>query len=108
MSLKRCAWAEGNDLMTSYHDKEWGVIEHDDRRLFEFLNLEGAQAGLSWLTILKRRDGYKNAFDNFNPKKIKDYDDKKIGELLNNPEIIRNKLKVNAVIENSKACIALQ
>ncbi|MEI9913421.1 MAG: DNA-3-methyladenine glycosylase I [Candidatus Saccharibacteria bacterium] len=108
MQLNRCSWAESNELLRDYHDKEWGVVQHDDNKLFEFLNLEGAQAGLSWLTILKRRDGYIKAFDNFNPNKIKNYDDKKIASLLNDPGIIRNRLKVNAVIENSKAYLKIK
>jgi DNA-3-methyladenine glycosylase I len=106
--LIRCAWAETNDLLTAYHDKEWGVPVHDDRHLFEMLNLEGAQAGLSWLTILTRRDNYRKAFDNFDVKKIVQYDDAKRAALLQDAGIIRNRLKINAVIENAKACIAIQ
>ena len=103
MTTQRCAWADTNELFIPYHDNEWGVPTHDDRLLFEMLNLEGAQAGLSWLTILKRRNGYKKAFDNFDATKVALYDDAKRAELLANVDIIRNKLKVNAAIENAKA-----
>jgi DNA-3-methyladenine glycosylase I len=102
----RCAWADANDLLASYHDEEWGVPVHDDRLLFEMLNLEGAQAGLSWLTILMRRDGYRRAFDNFDAEEITRYDDDKRAALLQDQGIIRNRLKVGAVIENAKACLA--
>jgi len=104
----RCSWAESNELFIPYHDKEWGVSVHDDRQLFEMLNLEGAQAGLSWLTILKKRDNYRQAFDNFNANKIASYDDSKRSELLNNDGIVRNKLKINATIENAKAFLKIQ
>lgn len=104
----RCAWAETNELFIPYHDKEWGVPLHDDRALFEMLNLEGAQAGLSWLTILKKRQNYRLAFDNFDAKKISTYDESKRSELLNNPGIIRNRLKINAVIENAKVFLKTQ
>jgi DNA-3-methyladenine glycosylase I len=104
----RCAWANSNELFIPYHDIEWGTPTHDDRLLFEMLNLEGAQAGLSWLTILKKRQNYKQAFDNFNAKKISNYDDKKRSELLANEGIVRNRLKINAVIENSKAYLITQ
>jgi DNA-3-methyladenine glycosylase I len=103
MTIQRCSWAETNELFIPYHDNEWGVPTHDDRLLFEMLNLEGAQAGLSWLTILKRRDGYRKAFDNFDATKVALYDDAKRAELLTNAYIIRNKLKINAAIENAKA-----
>ncbi|HLZ14559.1 MAG TPA: DNA-3-methyladenine glycosylase I, partial [Candidatus Saccharimonadales bacterium] len=95
----RCPWAETNPLLTGYHDTEWGVPVHDDRQLFEMLNLEGAQAGLSWLTILARRDNYRRAFDNFDPVKIARYDEAKRAALLQDEGIIRNRLKVNAFIE---------
>src|SRR3989339_1852902 len=98
---KRCEWAK-DESMIEYHDKEWGVPVHDDRKLFEMLVLEGAQAGLSWSTILKRREGYRKAFDNFDAVKISKYDSKKKKELLKNEGIIRNKLKVNAAIINAK------
>jgi DNA-3-methyladenine glycosylase I len=102
-----CEWA-GHESMAEYHDKEWGVPVHDDRMLFEFLILEGAQAGLSWATILKRRLTYRKAFDNFDVKKISKYDSAKEVELLLDPGIIRNKLKVKATINNAKAFIAIQ
>lgn len=104
----RCAWAQNNELLAAYHDAEWGVPVHDDQLLFEMLNLEGAQAGLSWLTILTRRDNYRRAFDNFDVRVIAQYDDAKRTELLHDEGIIRNRLKINAVIENAKACIAAQ
>ncbi|MGB6976222.1 MAG: DNA-3-methyladenine glycosylase I [Gammaproteobacteria bacterium] len=106
--LKRCSWAENDTLMMAYHDKEWGVPIHDDRRLFEFLILEGAQAGLSWQTILRRRDNYHAAFDNFDAEKIVRYTPAKIQKLLNNPGIIRNQLKIAATIANAKAFLAVQ
>lgn len=105
---KRCDWSEGNELMINYHDKEWGVPVHSDRKLFEFLLLEGAQAGLSWDTILKRRKGYRSAFENFNPKKIVKYDEKKIQKLLGDPGIIRNKLKVRGAVKNAQAFLRIQ
>src|SRR5580692_3245666 len=100
--LARCFWADLDQLLREYHDKQWGVPVHDDRLLFEMLNLEGAQAGLSWLTILKKRNGYSRAFDNFNAALIAGYDDAKTAQLLSNPEIIRNRLKVQAFINNAK------
>ena len=105
---QRCAWAMTHELMTSYHDDEWGVPQHDDQKLFEMLNLEGAQSGLSWLTILKKRDAYRKAFDGFNAKKIAKYDDTKRAELLQDASIIRNRLKINAFIENAKIYLAMQ
>ena len=104
----RCKWAEANPLLRAYHDQEWGTSVHDDRHLFEMLNLEGAQAGLSWLTILTRRDSYRRAFDNFDAQKIAQYDEDKRANLLQNEGIIRNRLKVNAFIENAKATLAVQ
>jgi DNA-3-methyladenine glycosylase I len=104
----RCHWAASNDLLMTYHDKEWGVPVHDDRQLFEMLNLEGAQAGLSWLTILTRRDGYGRAFDNFDAKKIAVYDERKRADLLQDTGIIRNRLKVNAFINNAKATLVIK
>lgn len=106
--LKRCIWAESNELMREYHDEQWGVPVHDDRVLFEMLCLEGAQAGLSWQTILNRRENYREAFDAFDAAKIARYDDHKRAELLENEGIIRNRLKVNAFIENAKATLAMQ
>lgn len=105
---KRCEWANFDPLLTAYHDQEWGVPIHDDCMLFEMLNLEGAQAGLSWLTILKKRDNYRKAFDNFNAAKIATYDETKRVELLSNEGIIRNRLKVNAFIENAKAFLKIR
>lgn len=105
---KRCAWAVNNQMDQDYHDTEWGVPIHDDRLLFEFLNLEGAQAGLSWTTILAKRENYRKAFDNFEAKKIIKYNQKKIDQLLQNKGIVRNKLKVNAVVSNAKVFLEIQ
>jgi len=99
---KRCAWCESSDLYRDYHDLEWGIPVRDNRTLFEMLNLEGAQAGLSWITVLKKRDHYRKVFDGFNPKKIAKYDQAKREALLSDPGIIRNKLKVNAFIVNAQ------
>src|SRR5688572_28981369 len=99
---KRCEWAK-TPLSIAYHDQEWGVPVHDDRKLFEFLILEGAQAGLSWETVLNKRDNYRAAFDQFNPEKIVHYGHHKIQQLLLNPGIIRNRLKIAAAIQNAKA-----
>ena len=104
----RCRWAESNELLMSYHDEEWGVAVHDDRQLFEMLNLEGAQAGLSWQTILVRRDTYRRAFDNFDAATVARYDEIKRTKLLQDKGIIRNRLKVNAFIENAKAVLAIR
>jgi DNA-3-methyladenine glycosylase I len=104
----RCAWADTDPLLAKYHDDEWGRVEHDDRKLFEMLNLEGAQAGLSWLTVLKKRDNYRVAFDDFDAARIANYTTAKRTELLANPGIIRNRLKVNAFIENAKAYLEVQ
>jgi DNA-3-methyladenine glycosylase I len=104
---QRCGWA-GTELSVAYHDKEWGVPLHNDRALFEFLILEGAQAGLSWETILKKRDNFRLAFDNFDARVITEYDQRKVEELLGNPGIIRNRLKVNAAIQNARAFLAVQ
>ncbi|MFT4415071.1 DNA-3-methyladenine glycosylase I [Fredinandcohnia humi] len=101
--MNRCGWVNEDPLYIDYHDHEWGVPVYDDRLLFEFLNLEGAQAGLSWYTILKKRENYRVAFDNFDPTKIVQYDEKKIDELLSNTGIVRNKLKINAVVTNARA-----
>lgn len=101
--LKKCEWALSSLLEEQYHDKEWGVPVHDDRLLFEFLILEGAQAGLSWSTILKKREGYREAFDHFDAEAIARYSDQKRNELLTNPAIIRNRLKIDAAITNAKA-----
>jgi DNA-3-methyladenine glycosylase I len=99
--MKRCTWAK-NDLAIHYHDTEWGVPLHDDQRLFEFLILEGCQAGLSWDTVLQKRDNYRKAFDNFDAEKIAKYDDKKCAELLQNQGIIRNRLKIASAVRNAK------
>ena len=107
-SLTRCAWVTQDPIYINYHDQEWGKPIYDDLLLFEFLILEGAQAGLSWLTILKRHDNYRACFDKFNVNKIIRYDEKKIAELLLNPGIIRNKLKVRSVIENARAYLAVK
>ena len=104
----RCAWVGDDPLYLAYHDEEWGVPVHDDRVLFEFLILEGAQAGLSWITILKKRDNYRRAFDNFDPRKIARYDDAKVRTLLADPGIVRNRLKIAATIQNAKAFLAVQ
>lgn len=101
-------WALKTTIEEQYHDIEWGVPVRDDRLLFEFISLEGAQAGLSWLTILKRREGYRQAFDNFEVQKIVTYDDEKIAQLMANPGIIRNRLKIVSVISNARAFIAIQ
>ena len=103
----RCQWAK-DDLNIDYHDNEWGKPQHDDRKLFEFLILEGAQAGLTWTTILKRRDEYRKAFSDFDPVKVSKYTEKHIQNLLHNPEIIRNKLKINSAINNAKLFIKIQ
>lgn len=106
---KRCQWVEGQfPEYIKYHDEEWGVPVHNDKKLFEFLILEGAQAGLSWSTILKRREGYRSAFADFNVERVAKYDEGKIALLLLDPGIIRNKLKVNATVSNAKAFINIQ
>ena len=106
-TLKRCAWAKG-DLYEAYHDDEWGVPVHDDRLLFEFLILEGAQAGLSWITILKKRENYRRAFDNFDARKIARYNSRKLERLLTDPGIVRNRLKIESAVKNAKAFLAVQ
>lgn len=108
-SIVRCTWASGNnELNTSYHDLEWGVPVHDDRLLFEFLILEGAQAGLSWSTILKKRAAYRKAFHRFDPRKVARYGEDEIAALLANEGIVRNRLKVHAAVRNAKALLAVQ
>lgn len=104
---KRCAWAT-TESMIAYHDTEWGVPLHDDQKLFEFLILEGAQAGLSWSTILNKRENYRKAFDQFDPKKVARYDAAKVAELLANAGIIRNRLKIAAAIQNAKCFLLVQ
>ena len=107
MMEKRCEWAKNEPNLT-YHDKEWGVPQHDDQKLFEFLILEGAQAGLSWSTILNRRNGYRDAFSNFDAIVVSKYTQNHIEKLLKNKNIIRNKLKINSVVNNAKKFIEIQ
>ena len=104
---RRCAWAR-NPLAVAYHDREWGVPVRDDRKLFEFLILEGAQAGLSWDTILAKRENYRRAFDGFDPEKIRKYGKKKKQQLMQNPGIVRNRLKIEAAVVNARLFLALQ
>ena len=106
--MTRCPWAGSDPLYVAYHDQEWGAPVHDDRTLFEFLILEGAQAGLSWSTILKKRDAYRAAFDGFDPARVAAYDDARIAELLANPGIVRNRLKIHAAVRNARAFLAVQ
>jgi DNA-3-methyladenine glycosylase I len=106
--LKRCWWCGDDELYQQYHDLEWGVPVHDERDLFEFLCLEGAQAGLSWITILRKREHYRLVFDNFDAQKIARYDDARIAQLLQDPGIVRNRLKVNGFVRNARACLELQ
>ncbi len=108
MTLKRCAWLGTDPRYVRYHDKEWGVPVHDDRLLFEFLVLEGAQAGLSWSTILNKRDHYREAFDRFDPSAVATYDKAKIESLLSDPGIVRNRRKVESAIGNARAFLAVQ
>jgi DNA-3-methyladenine glycosylase I len=104
---KRCAWAKTEGL-AQYHDEEWGVPLHDDRKHFEFIVLDGAQAGLSWETVLKKRENYREAFDGFDPEKVAKYGKRKIEQLLQNPGIIRNRLKVESAVKNAKAFLKIQ
>lgn len=106
--ITRCEWCGTDSLYVKYHDKEWGVPVHNDNKHFEMIILDGAQAGLSWLTILRKRENYRKAFDNFNPVKVAKYDEKKIEELLNNPGIVRNKLKVRSAVTNAQAFLKVQ
>ena len=106
--ITRCDWAGGDPLYTAYHDTEWGVPLHEDRRLFEFLILEGFQAGLSWLTILKKRENYRKAFDDFDPHKIAAYTSARKKALLSNAGIIRNKLKIDAAVQNAVSFLSIQ
>ncbi len=105
---RRCDWCLGNELYMAYHDTEWGVPVHEDRGHFEFLVLEGAQAGLSWLTVLRKRDSYRKAFDNFDPARVARYNDRKIEGLLADPGIVRNRRKVESAITNARAFLAVQ
>lgn len=106
--MERCPWCEGFELYREYHDQEWGVPLHDDRALFELLILEGAQAGLSWSTVLKKREHYRKVFDEFVPEFISRYDDQKVADLLADPGIIRNRAKVAATIQNAKAYLVIK
>lgn len=108
MAITRCSWAEGDPLLLEYHDREWGVPVHDDRLLFEFLILEGAQAGLSWETIFNKRENYRRLFDKFDAKKISRYDNKKVRALLKDAGIVRNRLKVASAISNAQAFLEVQ
>ena len=105
---RRCAWVTEDPIYIDYHDNEWGIPIYDSHRLFEFLILEGAQAGLSWITVLKKRENYRSCFDNFDPKKIARYGEKEINKLLNNAGIIRNRLKIESAIINASAYLKLQ
>ena len=106
--VKRCAWCSSDELYEKYHDEEWGVPERDDQKLFEMLLLEGAQAGLSWITVLRKREHYRKVFDGFDPVKIAEYDSRKQADLMNDAGIIRNKLKINAFIVNAQKYLAMQ
>lgn len=109
MTAKRCTWAaSGDPLMIEYHDREWGVPVHEDRKHFEFLVLEGAQAGLSWAIVLRKREGYRRAFSHFDPVKVARYTEKKILKLTLDPGIVRNRLKIEAVVRNARAFLAIQ
>jgi len=108
MTKTRCAWAGDDPLYVRYHDREWGVPLHDDRRLFEFLVLEGAQAGLSWITILKKRENYRKAFDGFDPKKVAAFGENKIAALLADAGIVRNRLKISAAVRNALTFLEIQ
>lgn len=104
----RCSWAGSDPIYVDYHDTEWGVPLHNDKKLFEFLILDGFQAGLSWLTILKKRQNYREAFDNFDPQKISEYGSRRVNELLRNKGIVRNKLKVEAAVQNARSFLSIQ
>ncbi|MDR2803772.1 MAG: DNA-3-methyladenine glycosylase I [Treponema sp.] len=108
MELIRCPWCAGDEKYTRYHDEEWGVPQHDSEKLFEALILDGAQAGLSWVTILKRRDDYREAFDNMKPEIIANYGEKDINRLLENDKIIRNRSKIEAAVKNARAYLAMK
>ncbi|MEO1290011.1 MAG: DNA-3-methyladenine glycosylase I, partial [Chloroflexota bacterium] len=108
MTVERCAWCGDDPLYQKYHDEVWGVPVHDDRQLFEMLSLEGAQAGLSWITILRRAEAYREVFDNFVPEIVAQYDEGKIASLLQDERIIRNKLKVNSVVTNAQNFLTVQ
>jgi DNA-3-methyladenine glycosylase I len=106
--VRRCPWPDGNEQMTRYHDTEWGVPLHDDRKLFEFLVLDAFQAGLSWAIVLRKREGFKRAFDNFDPRKVAKYDARKVKSLLGDAGIIRNRMKIEATIVNARAFLLVQ
>lgn len=106
--MERCPWCGTDPLYVAYHDQEWGVPEYDERRLFEFLLLEGAQAGLSWITVLRKRENYRRALDGFDPECIARYDDARVAALLQDPGLIRNRLKMNAAVGNARAWLALR
>jgi len=108
MSVSRCAWAEDHEILRLYHDREWGVPKHDDRRLFEDLVLDGAQAGLSWLTILKKREAYREAFAGFDPAAVAEFGPARIEELLGDPGIVRNRQKVESAVANARAFLGVQ
>ena len=108
MTAKRCSWVGSDPLMLRYHDREWGVPVHSDRKHFEFLILEGAQAGLSWSTVLRKREGYRRAFDRFDPKKVARYTGKQIQKLIRDPAIIRNRMKIESAVRNARAFLAIQ
>src|SRR6185295_779464 len=108
MLKKRCAWVGNDPLMLAYHDREWGVPVHRDRKHFEFLILEGAQAGLSWSTVLRKREGYRRAFSAFDPEKVARYSGKRIQKLLGDPAIIRNRLKISSAVLSARAFLAVQ
>jgi DNA-3-methyladenine glycosylase I len=106
--VNRCGWSGTDPLYVRYHDEEWGVPVHDDRTLFEFLILEGAQAGLSWITILRKRDAYRDAFDGFDPARVARFDGRKVSQLLRNPGIVRNRLKIASAVANARAFLRVQ
>ena len=107
-AVNRCGWSGSDPLYLRYHDEEWGVPVHDDRTLFEFLILEGAQAGLSWITILRKRDAYREAFDGFDPARVARFDGRKVSQLLRNPGIVRNRLKIGSAVANARAFLRVQ
>lgn len=108
LKKKRCAWPGADPLYVAYHDEEWGVPVHDDRRLFEFLVLEGAQAGLSWITILRKREGYRRAFSGFDPERVGRFDQRKVTSLLQDAGIVRNRAKIESAIKNARAFLSVQ
>jgi DNA-3-methyladenine glycosylase I len=108
VTINRCAWVGSDPLYLEYHDREWGVPVHDDRLLFEFLILEGAQAGLSWITILRKREAYRAAFAGFDPEAVARFDDRRVAELLTDPGIVRNRLKVESAVTNARAFLGVQ